>query len=231
MAYHNLHSIDGTIASADEGSFVRIDSTDEKMRFKRPFDVMMALILIAVLTPIFAVICVTLLLTDGRPIFFRHQRIGRHGRMFDCLKFRTMQSNSADLLKRHLALDPEARLEWKANRKLKNDPRVTTLGIAMRKSSMDELPQLFNILRGDMSFVGPRPIVRDEVSYYGRSIAAYMSTRPGLTGPWQISGRSDASYETRVRLDCEYAQNYSLLKDVVIIVKTVPAVLLSKGSY
>ena len=231
MAFHNLQSFDGIIVTAEDKTSTQENVAHKLLGGKRSFDATLALLSIILLFPIIVTICAAILIMEGRPIFFRHQRIGRHGRTFGCLKFRTMQNNSLSLLERHLEVDAQARREWTTTRKLKADPRITLLGGALRKSSMDELPQLFNILIGDMSFVGPRPIVRDEVTYYGQGIAAYMSTRPGLTGPWQISGRSDTSYETRVRLDCEYAQNSSFLSDILIILKTVPAVLLSKGSY
>ena len=136
-----------------------------------------------------------------------------------------------DILRAHLAEDDDARREWESTRKLKVDPRVTAMGRVLRKSSADELPQLFNVLRGEMSLVGPRPIVQDEVSHFGQSITHYHRVRPGLTGAWQISGRSDTSYAKRVQLDTDYVTNQSLGRDIMILLRTVPAVLRSRGSY
>jgi exopolysaccharide production protein ExoY len=142
-----------------------------------------------------------------------------------------MVPNAAEVLDRYLASNPEAAAEWQLARKLKTDPRITPLGSVLRKSSVDELPQLVNILKGHMSFVGPRPIVTEEIEKYGQFFASYEKARPGLTGPWQISGRNDVSYHERILLDHDYAQNWSFSKDIAILVKTIPAVLKSRGSY
>jgi exopolysaccharide production protein ExoY len=142
-----------------------------------------------------------------------------------------MAMNGDEILRQYLAANPEAAEEWRATRKLKNDPRVTAVGAVLRKLSLDELPQLLNIIRGEMSVVGPRPVVDEELSYYESAAAYYLSTRPGLTGLWQISGRNDVSYKTRVAFDTHYVQNWSMRQDVFIIVKTIPAVCLSRGSY
>ncbi|RYB07955.1 sugar transferase [Lichenibacterium ramalinae] len=199
-------------------------------RLKRSFDVAAAAAMFLMFLPLFGLICF-ILLTQGRPLMIRHRRVGRGGATFPCLKFRTMVVDSDAVLQRHLASDPAAREEWEASRKLKNDPRVTALGRVLRKTSIDELPQLLNVLRGEMSLVGPRPIVPAEVIHYGIHIERYHEVRPGLTGAWQISGRSDVSYEQRVALDCAYVAERSFRRDLGILVKTVPAVLKSKGSY
>ena len=199
-------------------------------RLKRSFDVAAAAAMLLAFLPLFGLICF-ILLTQGRPLLIRHRRVGRGGATFPCLKFRTMVVDSDAVLQRHLAEDPAAREEWEATRKLKNDPRVTALGRVLRKTSIDELPQLLNVLRGEMSLVGPRPIVPAEVIHYGIHIERYHEVRPGLTGAWQISGRSDVSYEQRVALDCDYVAGRSFRRDLGILVKTVPAVLKSKGSY
>ena len=146
-------------------------------------------------------------------------------------EFRTMVEDGDRVLQEHLASNPAARLEWETTRKLKNDPRVTPLGTVLRKLSLDELPQLINILMGDMSVVGPRPVVNDELNQYGRSAYHYLRSRPGLTGLWQISGRNDVSYRRRVAFDRYYVENWSFFQDLRIIFKTVPVVCTTRGSY
>ncbi len=198
---------------------------------KRGLDVSVVVFALIVFLPLILTIVALLVLTQGRPILFRHHRVGRGGKVFPCFKFRTMAVQGDDILRRHLATNAEARSEWDETRKLKNDPRITPLGHILRKSSIDELPQFMNILRGEMSLVGPRPIVDDEIKYYGPHIQHYYRVRPGLTGAWQIAGRNDVSYSTRVQLDSDYVANWSFGRDLSILVKTVPAVLRSKGSY
>ena len=157
--------------------------------------------------------------------------MGLNGTSFDCLKFRSMVVNGDEVLARHLAANSEAAREWEETRKLKRDPRITPLGSSMRKTSIDELPQLLNILKGEMSFVGPRPIVTAEVPKYGPVIALYLRTRPGLTGPWQISGRNDVDYSTRVALDRGYVENWNFWRDIAIIAKTARVVMTARGCY
>ncbi|MBA4775923.1 MULTISPECIES: sugar transferase [Agrobacterium] len=198
---------------------------------KRSFDMTSAALALLIFSPIFLLIAVLVKLSDPGPIFYGHRRVGHNGRYFHCLKFRTMAMNGDEILRQYLAANPEAAEEWRATRKLKNDPRVTAVGAVLRKLSLDELPQLLNIIRGEMSVVGPRPVVDEELSYYESAAAYYLSTRPGLTGLWQISGRNDVSYKTRVAFDTHYVQNWSMRQDVFIIVKTIPAVCLSRGSY
>lgn len=168
---------------------------------------------------------------DGGPVFYAQERLGKHGKLFKCWKFRSMVINADERLRLLLENDPEARLEWESTYKLKNDPRVTKIGAFIRRTSLDELPQFYNVLRGDMSLVGPRPIVEDEKKYYGDRIRDYLSVKPGVTGLWQISGRSDTSYEERVALDSYYARHWSLWGDFVIIFKTVFVVLARRGAY
>jgi exopolysaccharide production protein ExoY len=198
---------------------------------KRAFDLVFAGLAVAFLIVLIAVIAGAISCLDGQPIFIRHRRVGRNGRFFDCLKFRTMVNNADAVLQSALSADPRLREEWAETRKLRRDPRVTKLGRLLRKSSLDELPQLFNILRGEMSIVGPRPIVEEEVARYGMKIALYNRARPGLTGAWQISGRNDVSYTARVALDSEYIENWSLINDIAIVAKTIPAVLSARGVY
>src|SRR5690606_35076679 len=198
---------------------------------KRVFDVIGAILAIVLLSPLLVMLALLVKLSDGGSVFFRHPRVGRNGETFKCLKFRTMAENSEEILAAHLAACPEAREEWKATRKLKNDPRITRVGAVLRKLSLDELPQLFNILRGDMSFVGPRPVVREGLDLFGNAAAYYLRTRPGLTGLWQISGRNDVPYGKRVDFDQQYVENWSLTSDLIIIIRTLPAVISSRGSY
>ena len=199
---------------------------------KRLFDVAGALGLAVALLPVLLVIA-ALVKADGGPVLFAHERVGRGGRRLGCLKFRSMVADSAERLEALLAADPEARAEWEATRKLKRDPRVTAVGRFLRASSLDELPQLLNVLRGEMSLVGPRPVQAAELAaHYGPAAAAqYASVRPGITGLWQVSGRSDTSYDTRVALDLRYLANPTLLGDLRILLKTPIAVLGRRGAY
>jgi exopolysaccharide production protein ExoY len=199
--------------------------------FKRIFDVLGAASGLVVLSPLFILLALLVKFSDKGRVFYGHRRIGRNGEVFACLKFRTMVENGDEVLAIYFAKNPSAREEWNATRKLQNDPRVTRVGAVLRKLSLDELPQIFNILRGDMSIVGPRPVVKDELDLYGNSAGFYLKSRPGLTGLWQISGRNDVSYGTRVAFDRQYVENWSFAEDLKIIAKTVPAVLSSRGSY
>jgi exopolysaccharide production protein ExoY len=197
--------------------------------YKRVIDIVLASIAFISAIPIFAVVALAIKLSDGGPIFFRHQRVGFGGKTFPCLKFRTMRVRS-DLIEL-LKADPQAAEEWKTKQKLSNDPRVTAIGASLRRSSIDELPQLINVLKGEMSLVGPRPVTTEEMARYGRDAVHYLSTRPGLTGAWQISGRNDLSYSERVRLDAEYCTTWSPLVDLSIMLRTVPALFSHRGSY
>jgi exopolysaccharide production protein ExoY len=198
---------------------------------KRLFDLAMSVTALVVLAPLFICIALLILISDGRPVLISQRRVGHRGRPFECLKFRSMVVNAPAVLDSHLRENPEAAREWNDTQKLKDDPRITPLGQVIRRLSVDELPQLINVMRGDMSIVGPRPVVTAELERYGEAVEAYMQVRPGLTGAWQVSGRSDVSYETRVALDTQYVRNWSMAEDIRIIAKTVPAVLTSKGSY
>ncbi|WP_284312909.1 sugar transferase [Labrys miyagiensis] len=198
---------------------------------KRGFDVAVSSAALIFLLPLIAAMAGALLILQGRPLFIRHNRVGLGGKSFPCLKFRSMVVNADLTLRAHLRDNEAARQEWEETHKLKNDPRITPIGRFLRKSSVDELPQLINIILGDMSLVGPRPIVRDEIVRYGLHIEDYKRVRPGLTGLWQISGRNDTSYHDRVALDVRYVREWSFWRDLSIIAKTVPAVLKSSGSY
>ena len=181
--------------------------------------------------PLMLAIGVAIVLQDRGPALFAHERIGRNGVRFRCLKFRSMAVDAEARLEKLLAEDPVARAEWECDHKLRNDPRIHRLGAFLRQSSLDELPQLFNVLRGEMSPVGPRPIVIGEVARYGRRFSYYCAVRPGITGLWQVSGRNDTSYRRRVALDTIYAKRRSLAWDLEILFLTIPAVLLRRGSY
>jgi lipopolysaccharide/colanic/teichoic acid biosynthesis glycosyltransferase len=169
---------------------------------------------------------------DGGPAMFSHARVGRFGRLFGCLKFRSMVPDAEGRLAALLATDECAREEWVTTRKLKNDPRVTPIGRFLRATSLDELPQLINVLKGDMSLVGPRPVQAAELAtYYGAAAEHYQSVRPGITGPWQVSGRNETSYDRRVALDVAYATQPSFLEDLRILARTPAVVLFRRGAY
>lgn len=226
-------SASDTVDYAVAGNVVPLHTTASVVGggFKRGFDIMAAVTAIVLLLPLVALIALAIKLWDRGPVFYRHRRIGLNGTAFDCLKFRSMVVNGDEVLARHLASNSEAAREWEETQKLKRDPRITPLGASMRKTSIDELPQLLNILKGEMSFVGPRPIVTAEVPKYGDCIAHYLRARPGLTGPWQVSGRNDVTYATRVALDRSYVDEWSFRRDLVIIAKTVRVVMSARGCY
>lgn len=196
---------------------------------KMIMDVAGAAFLLVVFSPLFLLLMLLCRL-DGGPAVFAHLRVGAHGRMFRCLKFRTMVVHADRVLAEALATDPGLAEEWRASRKLSNDPRVTSLGRFLRFTSLDELPQLLNVLRLEMSLVGPRPIVESEIPLYGDNIAQYYATRPGLTGLWQVSGRSNTSYARRVQLDVWYVNNWTLWNDFAVLFKTIPAVIRRQGA-
>ncbi len=197
---------------------------------KRVLDIAGALVIGLVFSPLILVIAVRMA-QEGGPVLFRHRRIGQGGKTFECLKFRTMVPNAEQILHQLLEKDPEARAEWLRDHKLRSDPRVTRLGRFLRKTSLDELPQLWNVLRGEMSLVGPRPIVKEEMLRYGRYLPAYLAAKPGVTGLWQVTGRNDTDYRRRVVLDTYYVRKQTLLMDLRILLKTVQVVLWGHGAY
>lgn len=198
---------------------------------KRALDILGAGIGLVLLSPFFLIVAL-MVRADGGPAFFAHQRVGRGGKLFGCLKFRSMVIDSQARLEALLANDPAARAEWEATRKLKNDPRITRIGRFLRSTSLDELPQLINVLLGEMSLVGPRPVQEAEIDrYYGASAAHYMAVRPGITGLWQVSGRSETSYESRVALDVAYVSRPSMIADLTILLRTPVAVLSRRGAH
>lgn len=200
-------------------------------RGKRGLDIILVILSLPLLLPLLLGIALILKLTDPGPLLYGHRRIGFGGRPFHCWKFRSMVVDGDSVLERYLEAHPEEAEVWHSQRKLDNDPRVTRIGAVLRKLSLDELPQLLNVLRGEMSLVGPRPVVQSELDdHYGPAAPAYLSTRPGLSGLWQISGRSDTTYAERIRLDCDYVRNWSLVRDLRIILLTIPAMALSRGA-
>ncbi|OFZ97471.1 MAG: hypothetical protein A3H35_11955 [Betaproteobacteria bacterium RIFCSPLOWO2_02_FULL_62_17] len=197
---------------------------------KRLFDLVAASALLVLLSPVLLALAILIRRTGGTALY-SHTRIGRDGRPFQCLKFRSMRPDADRVLEELLAKDAQARSEWEKDLKLKNDPRVTALGRFLRKTSLDELPQLINVIKGEMSLVGPRPIVSEELQRYGECAMLYLQVLPGITGLWQISGRNDTSYAERVSLDAWYVQNWSLWYDIAILFKTVNVVLNRRGAY
>lgn len=197
---------------------------------KRCFDLVVSVSVLTLASPLFLYIAFRVS-QSGRPIFFGHTRVGQYKQPFKCYKFRTMAPNADQLLADLLARDPEARAEWERDFKLKNDPRITAIGHFLRKTSLDEIPQLWNVLKGDMSLVGPRPIVTAELERYGNQVDYYLEAKPGITGLWQISGRNDVSYDTRVYLDAWYVKNWSLFNDIVILLRTVKVIFRKDGAY
>ncbi|HBS1960495.1 TPA: undecaprenyl-phosphate galactose phosphotransferase WbaP, partial [Klebsiella pneumoniae] len=197
---------------------------------KRLFDIIGSIFIIIILSPALLYIS-RKVKKDGGPAIYGHERIGKGGRPFKCLKFRSMVINSKEVLEELLICDPKARQEWNATFKLKNDPRITKIGAFLRRTSLDELPQLFNVLKGDMSLVGPRPIITAELERYNDEVDYYLLSKPGMTGLWQVSGRSDVDYETRVYLDAWYVKNWSMWNDIAILFKTISVVLRKDGAY
>ena len=194
---------------------------------KRAFDVAASLLALIVLAPVMVFICILIRLDSKGPAMFIHQRHGKNGKPLRMLKFRTMYRNAQDMI---AEFTPEQRVEWESNFKLVNDPRITRVGKILRKTSLDELPQLINILRGDMSVVGPRPIITEELEMYGENQAKFLSATPGLTGYWQAYARSDCSYEQRMEMELHYVENASFWWDMKIIIVTFFAVIKGKGA-
>lgn len=219
--------------SADGEALFVLVTTPRPIGFasKRMADIFLALCGIVLLAPLFIICYLSTIIFSPGPVLFRHKRVGFKGRRFECLKFRTMAIDASERLRRHLETNPTAAAEWIATRKLRNDPRITMIGAILRKSSLDELPQLFNVLRGDMSIVGPRPVTEEELGRYSDAVNAYYACRPGITGLWQVSGRSTTTFQRRVVLDSYYAHNWSMVLDAKIMAATIPAVCFSNTAY
>jgi lipopolysaccharide/colanic/teichoic acid biosynthesis glycosyltransferase len=220
-------------ASAYPSEVVR-NSSNQYSKYATKFNLLdrtIALVALIALAPLLILTAVCIAIFDPGPIFFSHRRIGYKGQTFGCLKFRSMVVDADRRLAELLERDPRARLEWHLDHKLRNDPRITPFGKFLRKSSIDELPQLFNVLRGEMRIVGPRPIVAGEIEKYGRFFQHYTSVVPGLTGLWQVTGRNDVSYRRRIATDVFYVRNRTLWLDFKIMLATVGTVLTAKGTF
>jgi Undecaprenyl-phosphate galactose phosphotransferase WbaP len=198
---------------------------------KRAIDLVLVILGGIFIVPICTVIAILIKLDSRGPVVFRHERYGRDGRSFRVLKFRTMAVNGDELLKHALASNPALRAEWERDQKLRKDPRVTRMGRFLRITSLDELPQLWNVFKGDMSLVGPRPIVANEFKKYGDKLEIYMQATPGITGLWQVSGRNNTTYDQRVNYDCQYVAAQSTLLDLKILLRTIKVVLFREGAY
>lgn len=219
-------------AYAPEGVIVCLPADDFSWPvLKRVIDVIGALLALVFLSPLLLLCSILILVRDPGPLLFTQQRLGKDGRLFRCYKFRSMIVNADQVLHELLSSDARARLEWERLHKLKADPRITKLGRFLRMSSIDELPQFLNVVKGDMSLVGPRPIVPDEAVRYGRFLRNYLDVKPGLTGLWQVNGRNNTTYRRRIAFDIFYSKHRSLALDLWILGMTVPAILKREGSY
>ncbi|KGT95702.1 UDP-phosphate galactose phosphotransferase [Erwinia typographi] len=228
-----LYGTDMSFIFSHEVMILRVSNNLAKRssRFlKRTFDVVVASLLLLFLAPAFALIC-WMVGRDGGNKIYGHERVGQDGKKFKCLKFRSMVTNSQEVLEELLATSEEARAEWDKDFKLKNDPRVTKIGALLRKTSLDELPQLWNVIRGEMSLVGPRPVIEAELERYAGDVDYYLMAKPGMTGLWQVSGRNDIDYDTRVYFDSWYVKNWALWTDIAILFKTAGVVLRRDGAY
>jgi len=198
---------------------------------KRIVDIALALSAIVLLAPLLIICFVATVVASPGSALFRHKRVGFRGKYFDCLKFRTMVTDAPERLRQLLESDPVAAAEWATSRKLRYDPRVTAIGAILRRSSLDELPQLFNVLKGDMSIVGPRPVTDEELVKYSSAAGLYLACRPGITGLWQVNGRSTTTYNKRIACDTFYVRNWSMILDAKILIVTIPALLVSDSAY
>ena len=196
------------------------------------FDMALSILMLPLLLVVIGILGLLVKLDTPGPVFYRHTRIGRNGKSFGVFKFRSMYRDSKERLRKILGTDPLSKQEWETYYKLKNDPRITRMGKFLRRTSLDELPQIFNVLQGDMSLVGPRPVLKEEITKYYKEFADYYHmVRPGITGLWQVSGRNDVNYYIRVRLDAWYVLNWSVWLDIVILFKTLNVVLKKEGAY
>lgn len=214
------------------GELFRSPLASLRLAVKRGLDIFVASLMLLTLWPALLVFAALVWRRTGGAVLFRHRRVGRNGQPFDCLKFRTMVPDADAMLRDLLESCPDARAEWAETGKLRDDPRVLgRVGRLLRRYSLDELPQIFNVMRGDMSLVGPRPVIHSELAHYDVNLRWYLAARPGLTGPWQVSGRNDIGYGERVALDVEYVRNLSLRRDALILARTPIAMLSGRGAY
>ena len=199
---------------------------------KRAFDLGSVVVILALFGWLMILIAIAVRVSSGSKVIYGHTRVGRNGRLFQCLKFRSMVANSDEVLRNLLATDPDAREQWERDFKLKADPRITRIGRFIRRTSLDELPQLWNVIKGEMSIVGPRPVVEAELDqYYGGAREHYLSVPPGLTGLWQVSGRNDLDYAQRVELDKAYVERSNVIFDFMIVMRTVKVMVVRRGAY
>ena len=213
-------------------SRIKITSKFYKL-IKNLFDILFSLFVLIAFIPLFLIISILIKFSSRGPIFFLQERIGKNNVPFKCIKFRTMYPEAKDILKNLLNKDEKIKKEFEETHKIKNDPRITSIGKLLRKTSLDELPQFFNVLRNEMSIVGPRPIVKAEKNKYGKNLIKVLSIKPGITGLWQVSGRNNLTYKKRVKLDINYVKNYNLLMDIRILIRTFGVILfpLDRGAY
>ena len=214
--------------------YLRIKITSKFYKLiKNLFDNLFSLFVLIAFIPLFLIIALLIKLSSRGPIFFLQERIGKNNVPFKCIKFRTMYPEAKDILQNLLNKDEKIKKEFEETHKIKNDPRITTVGKLLRKTSLDELPQFINVLKNEMSIVGPRPIVNKEKKKYGKNLKKVLSVRPGITGLWQVSGRNNLTYKTRIRLDLNYIENYNLLMDIRILIRTIGVILfpLDRGAY
>ena len=216
---------------------IKISFKNKKLNFykltKRLFDLLFSLFFLIAFLPLFIIISLLIKLSSRGPIFFLQERIGKNNIPFKCIKFRTMHPEANDILENLLMKDDNFKREFEQNHKIKNDPRITIIGKLLRKTSLDELPQFFNVLRDEMSIVGPRPIVKEEKIKYEENLVKVLSIKPGITGLWQVSGRNNLTYKKRVTLDLIYVENYNLMMDIRILIRTLGVILfpLDRGAY
>ncbi len=201
--------------------------------FKKISDLFLSFLILVCCFPLFLIISLLIKLSSRGPIFFSQERIGKNNTRFKCLKFRTMHPEAKDILENLLMKDEKLKIEFEQTHKIKNDPRITKIGKLLRKTSLDELPQFINVLKDEMSIVGPRPIVKEEKKKYGKNFKKVLSIKPGITGLWQVSGRNNLTYKKRVMLDINYVENYNLIMDIRILIRTFGVILfpLDRGAY
>jgi exopolysaccharide production protein ExoY len=223
--------LDHTVVVPDRAAIDAIRRDVGRRAVKRTIDIVGATVSLVLCLPAIAVITLAVACSSRGPVFYVHRRIGRDGVTFPLVKFRTMRRDADAVLLDHLTRHRELARQWEMHRKLNPDPRVTAVGRLLRRFSLDELPQLLNVLAGHMSFVGPRPVVEDELVYYGHRREEILAMRPGLTGLWAVSGRSDIGYEERVELEHRYVRTWGIARDVWILAETVPAVFRGDGAY
>ncbi len=230
LALHLSHLAQASRYKGGENDNFKITHSGWQRLLKRVFDVALAVLLLIALAPVLILLAL-LVKRDGGPAFFRQQRVGRNRKLFTCYKFRSMHTDAEKILDAYLAGNQQAAWEWKYFQKLKTDIRITTFGQFIRRTSLDELPQLINVLKGDMSFVGPRPCTPDQTSFYADDFRIYEAVRPGITGPWQVGGRNRLTFQQRVALETDYVRNWSLALDISILLKTIPTVLRKDGVF